>query len=48
MQSSRNNPALGGGDNALGMVTWNLGKDWDLPALIEACARPTSMEWNPI
>ena len=25
MQSSRNNPALGGGDYALGMVTWNLG-----------------------
>ena len=37
MLSSRNNPALGGGDYALGMVTWNLGKDWELPSLIEAC-----------
>ena len=37
MKSSRNNPALGGGDYALGMVTWNLGKDWELPSLIEAC-----------
>ena len=37
MQASRNNPALGGGDYALGLVTWNLGKDWELPGLIEAC-----------
>ena len=37
MALSRNNPALGGGDYALGMVTYNLGKDWDLPTLIDSC-----------
>lgn len=37
MESNRNNPALGGGDFELGMVTYNLGKDLDLPTLIDTC-----------
>jgi len=33
-----NNPALGGGGFKLGLVTYNLAKDWDIPALIKNCA----------
>jgi len=31
------NPALGGGDFRLGLVTYNLAKDWDIPTLIRHC-----------
>src|SRR5262245_251955 len=32
-----NNPALGGGGFKLGLVTYNLAKDWDIPAIIKNC-----------
>ena len=31
------NPALGGGGFKLGLVTYNLAKDWDIPTLIKNC-----------
>jgi hypothetical protein len=31
------NPALGGGGFKLGLVTYNLAKDWDIPAIIKNC-----------
>lgn len=31
------NPALGGGDFKLGLVTYNLAKDWDLAMIIKNC-----------
>lgn len=31
------NPALGGGGFRLGLVTYNLAKDWDIPAIIKNC-----------
>lgn len=31
------NPALGGGGFKLGLVTYNLAKDWDLPTIIKNC-----------
>ncbi|MFN0084772.1 MAG: sugar phosphate isomerase/epimerase family protein [Blastocatellia bacterium] len=31
------NPALGGGGFKLGLVTYNLGKDWDIPTIIRNC-----------
>ncbi len=31
------NPALEGGGFRLGMVTYNLGKDWDIPTIIKNC-----------
>jgi sugar phosphate isomerase/epimerase len=31
------NPALGGGGFKLGTVTYNLAKDWDIPAIIKNC-----------
>lgn len=31
------NPALGGGGFKLGLVTYNLARDWDIPALIKNC-----------
>jgi sugar phosphate isomerase/epimerase len=31
------NPALGGGGFKLGLVTYNLAKDWDIPAVIKNC-----------
>ena len=39
MERKGNNPALGGSDYALGLVTYNLGKDLDLPSLIGACEK---------
>lgn len=39
MQTRRNNSALGDGDYALGLVTYNLGRDWDLSTLIAACEK---------
>jgi hypothetical protein len=34
----QDNPALhGGGDFRLGLVTYNLGKDWDVPSIIKNC-----------
>ncbi|MFN7947378.1 MAG: TIM barrel protein [Blastocatellia bacterium] len=35
--ADKDNPALGGGGFRLGMVTYNLGKDWDVPTLIKNC-----------
>ena len=32
-----NNPALGGGGIRLGLVTYNLAKDWDIPTIIKNC-----------
>ncbi|MGE0130061.1 MAG: sugar phosphate isomerase/epimerase family protein [Blastocatellales bacterium] len=32
-----NNPALGGGGFKLGLVTYNLAKDWDIPTIIKNC-----------
>ena len=32
-----NNPALGGGGFRLGLVTYNLAKDWDIPTIIKNC-----------
>lgn len=32
-----NNPALGGGHFKLGIVTYNLAKDWDVPTIIKNC-----------
>jgi hypothetical protein len=32
-----NNPALGGGGFKLGLVTYNLAKDWDIAAIIKNC-----------
>ncbi len=32
------NPALAGGGFRLGLVTYNLAKDWDIPALIRNCS----------
>ncbi len=32
-----NNPALGGGGFKLGTVTYNLARDWDIPAIIKNC-----------
>jgi hypothetical protein len=29
------NPALGGGHFKLGLVTYNLAKDWDIPTIIK-------------
>jgi sugar phosphate isomerase/epimerase len=31
------NPALGGGNFKLGLVTYNLAKDWDIPTIIKNC-----------
>lgn len=31
------NPALGGGGFKLGLVTYNLAKDWDIPTIIKNC-----------
>jgi hypothetical protein len=31
------NPALGGGSFMLGLVTYNLAKDWDIPTIIKNC-----------
>src|SRR5215813_7895626 len=31
------NPALGGGGFKLGLVTYNLAKDWDVPTIIKNC-----------
>jgi hypothetical protein len=31
------NPALGGGGFKLGLVTYNLAKDWDIPAILKNC-----------
>ena len=33
------NPALGGGGFKLGLVTYNLAKDWDIPTLIKNCSQ---------
>jgi len=33
------NPALGGGGFKLGLVTYNLAKDWDIPTLIKNCVQ---------
>lgn len=33
----RSNPALGGGGFKLGLVTYNLAKDWDIPTIIKNC-----------
>jgi sugar phosphate isomerase/epimerase len=34
----QDNPALhGGGDFRLGLVTYNLAKDWDVPSIIKNC-----------
>jgi sugar phosphate isomerase/epimerase len=33
----KNNPALGGGGFKLGLVSYNLAKDWDIPTLIKNC-----------
>ncbi len=33
----RSNPALGGGDFKLGLVTYNLAKDWDIAAILKNC-----------
>jgi hypothetical protein len=33
------NPALGGGGFKLGTVTYNLAKDWDIPAIIKNCSQ---------
>lgn len=35
--AAKDNPALGGGGFRLGMVTYNLGKDWDVPTIIKNC-----------
>lgn len=35
--SKINNPALGGGGFKLGLVTYNLAKDWDIPTIIKNC-----------
>jgi sugar phosphate isomerase/epimerase len=32
-----NNPALGGGGFKLGLVSYNLAKDWDIPTIIKNC-----------
>jgi hypothetical protein len=34
---SGSNPALGEGSFKLGLVTYNLAKDWDIPTLIRNC-----------
>src|SRR5215813_2084683 len=33
------NPALGGGGFKLGLVTYNLATDWDIPTLIKNCVQ---------
>src|SRR5215831_3080029 len=33
------NPALSGGGFKLGLVTYNLAKDWDIPTLIKNCVQ---------
>jgi sugar phosphate isomerase/epimerase len=39
LPKTESNPALGGGDFRLGLVTYNLAKDWDIPTLIRNCVQ---------
>jgi sugar phosphate isomerase/epimerase len=43
LPESGSNPALGEGNFKLGLVTYNLAKDWDIPTLIRNCTK-TSLE----
>ncbi len=38
-RQARPNPALGGGGFKLGLVTYNLAKDWDLATIIKNCGQ---------
>ena len=37
LSQNNSNPALSGGGFKLGMVTYNLAKDWDIPTIIKNC-----------